>query len=115
MAAEDRSRLLLYFAAYVPGGLEAADAEFLLRLPIFPGVAHSTEGPAWRPLTTGNMTGGEGAAAAMDAAVCPAAVLDAVCGGWADLPPASQVRFRASCRMQECLAREPLGEHHALP
>ena len=82
LADGDRSRLLLYFAAYVPGGLEAADAAFLLRLPIFPGVAHSAEAPAWRRLA---------AAAAGDAAVCAQSVLQAVCGGWAALPLALQV------------------------
>lgn len=115
MASEDRNRLLLYFAAYVPGGLEAADASFLLRLPIFPGVAHSAESPAWRRLTAAD---GAAAAAApapapaaagaaegggrsgSDAAVCPQDVLELVCGGWADLPPALQVISLGICN--EC-------------
>ncbi len=93
MRHEDRSRLLLYFAECVPGGLEADDASFLLRLPIFPGVTHSPQNPAWRPLTGGAAGGGAAGDAhmAQDAAVCPAEVLDAVCSGWAGLPANLQV------------------------
>lgn len=51
MTAEDRGQLLLYFAAHVPGGLQTEDADLLLRLPIFPGIAHTSQTPVWRPLT----------------------------------------------------------------
>ena len=51
MSADDRGQLLLYFAAHVPGGLQTQDADLLLRLPIFPGIAHTSQSPMWRPLT----------------------------------------------------------------
>jgi hypothetical protein len=54
MCAEDRGRLLLYFAAHVPGGLQTEDADLLLRLPVFPGIAHTSQTPVWRPLTGGS-------------------------------------------------------------
>ena len=50
MSADDRGQLLLYFAAHVPGGLQTQDVDLLLRLPIFPGIAHTSQSPVWRPL-----------------------------------------------------------------
>lgn len=50
MSADDRGQLLLYFAAHVPGGLQTQDVDLLLRLPIFPGIAHTSQSLMWRAL-----------------------------------------------------------------